>query len=275
MPLDAKSLPNIKYMIALSSSFIVAIEKVAIRSEDGRIGILYHHPPTKHWFWQPPMDESIFVGVQESSWEAPAHWINTLQRVRRTVSIFPHDPCPKEDISGPREKLSTCDFSYRGKWKCSEWMPGFPSHVGYWPGDPFLSHPTWYTEVIGMAECLEEAGSMATRAQNTSKGVDSTNSFVDSIRKPSHELLEMHHQQTAPPTPQLAHRHPSMLHMLHAPTSRWFPTQVPTEVSVSICRRFGSTYIKQVQLCRTGRRYTNLSISGHFPRENKLEALNT
>lgn len=40
-----------------------------------------------------------------------------------------------------------------------------------------------------MAEWLEEAGSTATRAQNTSKGVDSTNSFVDSIRKPSHELL--------------------------------------------------------------------------------------
>ena len=115
--------------------------------------------------------------------------------------------------------------------------------------------------MTGRAEWLEDMGGTVTRAQSSSKGTDSTHCFTDSI------LLELYHLQTS--------SNPQILDKPHLPLSHWFPAQVPTEVSAIICRKFGSTRIKHVQLCGTGRRHTDLSISGYCPRKNKLEAFNT
>ena len=112
-----------------------------------------------------------------------------------------------------------------------------------------------------MAEWLEDMVDTVSRAQSSSKSADSTHCFTDSI------LLELYHLQTS--------SYPPVLHMPHPPSRHWFYAQVPTEGNVSICRKFGSTHIKHVQLCGTGRRHTDLSISGYCPRKNKLEAFNT
>lgn len=33
--------------------------------QDGGLRAFYYHPATEHRFWQPPIDKSTFVGVQE------------------------------------------------------------------------------------------------------------------------------------------------------------------------------------------------------------------
>lgn len=79
-----------------------------------------------------------------------------------------------------------------------KWALGSPS----FPSGLLLSCPTQNSEVIFVAEGLEDAGSTATRDWYSSRVVDPSN-CMDSIRKPTHEPLGMPCLQTC----QLEHRH--------------------------------------------------------------------
>ena len=48
-----------------------------------------------------------------------------------------------------------------------------------------------------MAERLEDTGGTVTKAQISSRSIDSAHCFTDSIRKPAHMLLELYHLQTS------------------------------------------------------------------------------
>lgn len=85
-----------------------------------------------------------------------------------------------------------------------------PNCAGHCPRGPLVSHLKQITEVICRAEGLGKAGSTEARVWNNLR--DSTNSFtvlptcrlMDSIMKPTHELLGMPWLGT----PELAHGHP-------------------------------------------------------------------
>lgn len=81
---------------------------------------------------------------------------------------------------------------------------------------PLLSHPIKDdTEVSSATDGLEEVGSMATRAQKSSKALGLFNCFTDSIRKLVHEPLEMLCLQI-PQTGQWAYPMLSTLHLCMA-----------------------------------------------------------
>lgn len=102
-------------------------------------------------------------------------------RLRR-ASLYPCHPLPKvAELSAKRDPLSL-RFLPWGKDKGSKLAPDFPSC----PRGPVLSHSTQNSEVICMAEELEEAESRAPRAWILSKDVDPPNWTPHGLHEEAH-----------------------------------------------------------------------------------------
>lgn len=86
------------------------------------------------------------------------------------------------------------------------------------PRTPLLSCSTLNTKMTDTTEKLEEVGSTASRAHNSSKNMDSTNNFMDSIKKPAHS----HQGHFDCRHPQLADGYPQCSKCLtHTPCHGW------------------------------------------------------
>lgn len=160
------------------------------------------------------MDKSVFVGVQESSREVSAHSLTKrvdILRSIKTVSVYPHLPCLTAHSPVPKILPLTRDFYHRGKWKHSEVSSAMQDAAPEVHSIP----PIQNTELIGIAEWLEEAGCTATRPRTHQRAADPTTCFTDSKRKSDHVLLEINHLQT--PSPITGPQVPPMLCMPQSP----------------------------------------------------------
>lgn len=162
--------------------------------------------------------------------------VDTLKRVRRILSLHPCHPSFKAaQLSANRDFL-------RMENECvSEHLCGTVPHPDY---RAVLCHCVMGSE-----------GEKKLRLRGHQRGMDSTNCFVGSIRKPTHKLLG-----------QLKCRSPQLLCMPHPHTP---PSRVCTTdgADPELCR-------VPVQLRGIGRKHIELAIS-HHPRESKWEAVST
>lgn len=231
-------------MIALSSSLLLLLKKYLSDQQDGNRNFLSSSSPQNIDFDSHQWMRASFSGSPGEKFQ----YIEYIHWRQKNSFNLPTWTLTAKSTSQYQEKLSIRDFSSRES-ECGEWRPGFFSHEEYCLSISISSYLVY--EVTGMAEWLEEMGDTVSEAQSSSKSTDSTHCFTDSI------LLELYHLQTSYPP------------VLHASSTlkALSPAQVPAEVNASICRKFGSTHIKHLQLCGTGRRHTDLSISGYCPRK--------
>lgn len=76
---------------------------------------------------------------------------------------------PQGGTAQCQERAPKSVISPKGESESTVNDANFPSHARWCPTGPLLSQPTKNMEVMSTVEELEETGSIATRAQNSSK----------------------------------------------------------------------------------------------------------
>lgn len=189
-----------------------------------------------------------------SSREILAHWwrkkktlrIDTLRKVRGTVSLCPHHPFPKADNSVPREASSVSDFSHRENKGI--WMSEKPYKM--LPKKTIFSCLAQIIEVIYKSEGLTEAGSTRVRLGTQKNAINCfmvlpTNQFVDSIKKATHEPLGTPHLQNLP-IPNSLHTSSQPHHSPHhsqltSTYSLWMPGRSQLQTASDQAQKASST----------------------------------
>lgn len=128
---------------------------------------------------------------------------------------------------------------------------------------PLVSHSTQNTKIYCMTEEKGGARYQEPGFSEEIREMDPTECFADCIRKPAHELLRTPHLQI----PQLAYEQ-FQYTMCHAcactHTMACSQCKFPRVASMKLCRWLVSTCRKPAQLCRIGRKHTNLRIQHHL-----------
>ena len=111
--------------------------------------------------------------------------------------------------------------------KACEWPPRFPSYVGCYQRDSFVSHPIQNTDMCCVTGKQKAGGRTADRAlRGHQSDTDLADQFADSIRKSDYKLLGMQCLQILP----LAHGHTQSsirLTCTHLPLHGWISVHVP------------------------------------------------
>lgn len=173
------------------------------------------------------------------------HW----RRWDRTVSLYSINP---RRGSSAKRAVVTLNCSQR-KARAREWTPGCPSWMGH---HPLLPLPMQNTE---------RAASRGTQSRPFT-GHQRDGFLLTAVWTPSRSPPTKHRERLACEYPQLAHRHPPVLHSTApTPPHPWLMLCASLRVmSVSLCRSQGSG---------TRSRHTNLCIQQSVPWESKREAV--